>query len=85
MRKLFFLWMVLCFHSAFAEEFCVQVYAKETAYQEDLSKAVTKEEKAALEQGENQLIIEGLIASLHRDAKIETNESFTLPLEDYII
>lgn len=46
MRKLFFLWMVLCFHSAFAEEFCVQVYAKETAYQEDLSKAVTKEEKA---------------------------------------
>lgn len=47
--------------------------------------SVTKEEKAALEQGENQLIIEGLIASLHRDAKIETNESFTLPLEDYII
>jgi peptidyl-prolyl cis-trans isomerase D len=47
--------------------------------------ALEKEENEALERANKQLIIEGLIASLHRDAKIETNESFNLPMEDYLV
>lgn len=47
--------------------------------------SLSPEEQDALEKATKQLIIEGLIASLHRDAKIETNESFTTPLEDYIV
>lgn len=46
---------------------------------------ITLQEKDALEKETKQLIIDGLIASLHRDAKIETNESLSIPLEDYMI
>ncbi|RTL07002.1 hypothetical protein EKK58_02370 [Candidatus Dependentiae bacterium] len=46
---------------------------------------ISAQEKESLERATKQLIIEGLIASLYRDAKIETNESLSIPLEDYMI
>jgi hypothetical protein len=58
-------------------------YCSSSKRDEDVS--LSKEEQMSLERGTKQLIIEGLIASLHRDAKIERNESFNLPMEDYLV